>query len=319
MTLEALGQERGRVRLTHLAQLALLGFLWGSSYLLIKVALDGVGPLGIVFGRLVIGALILLSTVRLLGIPLPRHRVTLAHLTLMAVAGNLLPFLLITWAQQRVDSSVAAIMGGTTPLFTLLIAAGVFRTERWTVPKILGIVAGFLGVVVLNGADLVNVQSNSGRAVLALLASGFCYGLAFAYARRFIHGEPLGLAAVQLSIASVLLTPIVLATGALTGTNLTPASLGAWLLLGIFPTGVAYILYYQLIAAVGASRASYSTYLIPIVGIAWGWLLLDETFGINTLLGVLLIFAGLVIAGRGSQEAPAAEHAQASRSTAGDA
>lgn len=299
------------MRTTHLVQLLLLAAIWGSSYALIKIAVAGISPLTLVAGRLVLGAALLLVTARMMGLRLPRERTQLLHLTVMAVTGNILPFLLIAWAEERVTSSLASILNATTPFFTLLLAVSVLRTERLTLGKVVGIVVGFTGVAILTGTDLTNLGSASGQGVLALLASSACYGVGFAYARRYVRGEPLAISATQISIAAILLAPVALLFGDVASTNLTPANAAAWITLGLIPTGVAYILYYRLIAGIGATRTSYTTYIIPIVGVAWGWLLLDEALGLDALLGIAVIFLGLAIASGRPQ--PAAESAPAAR------
>lgn len=292
------------MRATHLLQLLLLSAIWGSSYALIKVAVAGITPLTLVAGRLVLGAVFLLLTARLLGLRLPRERSMLLHLALMAVTGNILPFVLIAWAEVRVSSSLAAILNATTPFFTLLLAVSVLRTERLTLGKLIGIGVGFLGVGLLTGADLTDLGSSSGQGVVALIASSACYGIGFAYARRYVRGEPIALSAAQMSIAALLLAPFALLFGDVGATDLNTARAISWLTLGLVPTGIAYIVYYRLIAGVGATRASYSTYIIPIVGVTWGWLLLDESLGLDALVGAAVIFLGLLIASGGPLPTP---------------
>lgn len=279
------------------AQLGLLTLIWGSSYLLIKVAVGGMTPLTLVAGRIVCGALVLLAALLLLHLRLPTYPSIWLHLTVMAVLGNVIPFLALTWGEERVSSSLASILNATTPFFTLLFAASLFAAERWTCEKIAGIVVGFGGVALLTGSDLAHIASSSGQGVLAVLLSSVCYGFTYAYARRFVHGDPRVLAACQILVAAVILTPLALLFGHVGATALTPARFASWLILGVVGTGAAYILYYRLIAAIGATRSSYTTYLIPIVGVTWGWLLLSEPVGWNTLGGVAVILCGLVIAG----------------------
>lgn len=285
----------------HIAQMGLLALIWGSSYLFIKVAVEGITPLTLVEGRLLCGALVLLLTVRALGLRLPSHRSTWFHLSIMAVTGNIAPFLLIAWAEQHISSGLAAILNSTTAFFTLLIATLALRVERWTTRKLIGILIGFAGVAVLTGADLTDLGSASAQGAIALLLSSLLYGFAFAYARRFLRGSAQVLAASQLLVAAVLLAPVALVFGDVASSEITWLRLGSWLALGALSTGVAYLLYYRLIAAVGATTASYATYGIPIVGVAWGWLLLNEHVGVDTLLGVILILAGLAVASRTSR------------------
>lgn len=280
----------------HVLQLALLSLIWGSSYLLIKVTVAGVSPLTLVAGRIACGALVLAVTCRALRLRLPRLPSTWVHLAVMALLGNVLPFLLIAWAEQRVASSLASVLSATIPICTLIFAASVFRTERWTAPGLSGLALGFAGVGLLTGANLIDLGSASGRGTLALLLSSLCYGFSYAYARRFVIGNPIVLATGQVALATVMIAPVALVFGDPLASALTPGRALAWLTLGAVGTGAAYILYYRLIAAIGASGTAYTTYLIPVVGVAWGWLLLGERLGSNALAGVALVLLGVAVA-----------------------
>ena len=283
---------------THLIQLLVLGILWGSSYLFIKVAVEGVDPATLVAGRLAIGSLFLVSMMRVSGLKLNHDRTAWFHITAMAVVGVVVPQVLIAWSEQHVSSSVASILNATTPFFTFLFAAGVFHTETFSRAKIAGLVVGFAGVGVLTGREILDLATNSAQGQIALLLSSVGYGVAFAYARRFMKGEPLALASGQMLVSTALMIPGMLLFGNVGATQLTLTRVAAWLALGALSSGIAYVLYYQLIAAVGATTAAFGTYLIPVVGVFWGWLLLDEAVGSRTILGVALILAGLAIATR---------------------
>jgi drug/metabolite transporter (DMT)-like permease len=280
---------------SHLVQLLVLGVLWGSSYLFIKVAVEGVDPATLVAGRLAIGSLFLVSMMRVSGLRLNFDRIAWVHITAMALVGVVVPQVLIAWSEQHVTSSVASILNSTTPFFTLLFAAGIFHTESFTRSKVAGLIVGFAGVGVLTGREIVDLASSSAQGQIALLLSSVGYGVAFAYARRYMKGEPLALASGQMLVSTLLMIPGMLLFGDVGATHLTLTRVAAWLALGALSSGVAYILYYQLIAAVGATTAAFGTYLIPVVGVFWGWLLLDEAVGPRTILGVALILAGLGI------------------------
>lgn len=283
---------------THLIQLLVLGILWGSSYLFIKVAVEGVDPATLVAGRLAIGSLFLVSMMRLSGLKFNHNRTAWFHITAMAVIGVVIPQVLIAWSEQHVSSSVASVLNSTTPFFTFLFAAGIFQTEAFSRAKVVGLIIGFAGVGVLTGREIVDLASNSAQGQIALLLSSVGYGVAFAYARRYMKGEPLALASGQMLVSTALMIPGMLFFGDVGATELTLTRTAAWLALGALSSGVAYILYYQLIAAVGATTAAFGTYLIPVVGVFWGWLLLDEAVGPRTIVGVALILAGLAIATR---------------------
>ena len=281
--------------LGQLAQLVLLGTIWGSSYLMIKVAVAGIPPLPLVGGRLVLGAATLLVVLALRGIRLPRRPATWVDLTVMALTGNIVPFLLIAWGEQHIDSGLAAVLNATTPFFAVLFAVLAFRAERFSTAKLAGLLLGFGGVLVLSGADLATLASSSAQGQLAILLSSACYGFGFAYARARLRGEPLALSAGQILVASALLAPPTLLLTDPPALELTLPRLAAWIGLGAVSSGLAYILYYRLIAQVGAVNASLSTYLMPPVGVTLGWLILGEPVGWRTIAGVAGILAGLAV------------------------
>ena len=281
---------------SQLIQLLILGVLWGSSYLFIKVAVDGVDPVTLVTGRLAIGSLFLYTMMRARGLTLSRDTRLWTHILMMSLVGIIMPQVLIAWSEQHVTSSVASILNATTPFFTLIFAAAIFGIERFSSAKLTGLIVGFAGIAVLTGSGILKLASSSAQGEIALLLSSFGYGVAFAYARRFLKGEPLVLASGQMLLSAILLVPGMLLFGHPLDMHLNASRLICWIALGTFSSGVAYILYYKLIAEIGATSASFGTYLIPIVGIFWGWLLLGESVGGRTILGVAMILAGLVIA-----------------------
>ncbi len=280
----------------QLVQLLVLGLLWGSSYLFIKVAVDGIDPVTLVAGRLAIGSLFLYTMMRARGLRLSRDRTIWGHILAMSLFGIIAPQILIAWSEQHVTSGVASILNATTPFFTLIFAAGVFQTERFSSAKAIGLVVGFAGIAVLTGNGILKIASVSSQGEIALILSSVGYGVAFAYARRFLKGDPLVLASGQMMLSAVLILPGVFLFGHPGEMHLTATRLVSWIALGTFSSGVAYILYYKLIAEIGATSASFGTYLIPIVGIFWGWLLLSEPVGLRTIIGVAMILAGLGIA-----------------------
>jgi drug/metabolite transporter (DMT)-like permease len=284
------------VRLSSLAQLVMLGMLWGSSYLYIRLAVEGISPLMVVASRLFFGAVLLFAVIWLWRLSLPRNRTLWLNLVIMAIIGNVIPWTLISWAGQHIDSGVSAVLNSTTPLFTILFTVAAFRSERLTVPRVTGVILGFAGVAILTGTGVTAITSASLQAQGAVIFSSICYGLAFAYARRYVSGDPIVLAGCQILLAFLIILPFTLAFGDPLGSDLTPTRIGAILALGLLTSGVAYILYYRLIRDVGATMASYATYLIPVVGLILGRLVLSESIGTQSIIGVVFILSGLAIA-----------------------
>lgn len=181
-----------------------LGFLWGSSYLFIKLAVDSFGTFTLVAFRLVIGAALLWTVVRLARQPIPRDRRTYGHLLLMALINVTIPFLLITWAEQSVDLSLAAILTAPVPLFAIILSALFLPDEPMRVNGVAGLLVGFIGVVLVTSPGL----SEAGSSVageLALLGAAFSYGCGAVYARRYVRGlAPMIPAVFQVTFAAII-------------------------------------------------------------------------------------------------------------------
>jgi drug/metabolite transporter (DMT)-like permease len=282
----------GEVQGKHILWLLSLGVLWGASYLFIKVLVEVASPSAMIAVRFALGASVLGLALALRGGRLPRPGRVWLHLLVMSVIANVLPFLLIAWSQQHATSAIAAVLNATTPLFTLLFAALVFRNDLFTRDRLAGLLLGFAGVVLLTGTSLLRVD-DAALGELALLGSSLCYGFGYGYARRFVRGEPLQLVTMQLIFGFLITAPLALATGWVRPENLTLLNAGAWLILGAFGTGVAYIFFYALIGSIGPTRTSFVTYITPVVGVLLGWLLLDEYLGLSGMAGMLLIIGGI--------------------------
>jgi drug/metabolite transporter (DMT)-like permease len=280
------------------AQFVLGGVVWGSSFLFMKVALEGVSPGQVVWARLVLGAATLGIFVLLRRERLPRRAAIWGHMTVLAVTFCVLPFLLFSWAQQYVTSGLASIYNATTPIMTALMAWAVLRVERLRGVQVGGIALGIGGVMVIiapwRGLDL----SQSVIAQLAILGATACYGFSLAYMRRFTADS--GMSALTFSFLNigiaagilVLLTPAVAAT---------PPRLDPWivvclLLLGCAGTGLAYIWNQNVLRAWGPTRASTVTYISPVVGVVLGVTVLGEPLTWNQPMGALLVFVGILLA-----------------------
>lgn len=281
-----------------LARFCLLSLAWGSSFLFIKLALDGLSPPQLVLGRLSAGAVVLWCILAVRRQPLPRGFALWGHLVVLGVVANIVPFLLFAFGEQRITSGLAGVLNGSTPLFTLVFALGALPEERLSVARGLGLVLGFAGVFLVVGPWDENPLTSSLPGQLACLAASACYAAAFVYTRRFVapHGVPtLSLAAGQIGAAAVTLwlaAPVV-ARGTPVLSPTVVASVGA---LGGIGTGVAYLLYYRLIRDVGATTTAMVTYLIPVVAVLLGVLVLDEPVGWNLFAGALVVIVGIALA-----------------------
>ncbi|WP_326561702.1 DMT family transporter [Micromonospora sp. NBC_01796] len=276
--------------------------IWGASFLFIKIGVRELHPLYVTLGRAGAGALTLLVALAVLRDRLPRDPVLWLHLTVVATVGVALPFTLFGYGEQRVSSILAGIWNATTPLVVLPMAVLVFRTERMTARRGIGLVLGFVGVLVVLGAwqGLGGAQFTG---QLFCFAAAVCYGLSIPYQKRFIAGRPesgLALSAGQLLVATVLLAIIApLVAGAPPApTGLSPEVIGSVLALGALGTGLAFVINLRTIRLAGASTASTTTYLIPIFAVLIGVLALDEHLAWYQPVGAVIVLLGVAVSQR---------------------
>jgi len=279
-------------------ELTALGAIWGSSFLFMRIAASDFGPFALVEVRIVLGALILLPFLWQ-----ARARLTWAHWRRFAIIGALnsaIPFSLFAWGAERAPAGIGAIANSMTVLFTALIAFLVYG-DRIGPRRAIALVAGFAGVVVLASGK--TQGENVGAAALAGTAASLCYGFAVNFTKRWLADvPPLAAVAGTLSCGAVMLSPFALAAW-----PATPPPFGSWLsaiALGVLCTGIAYAVFFHLIQRVSASRASTNTYLVPIFGVAWAWLLLGEAPTPTMLIAAAMILGSVMVSQR--EAAPAA-------------
>jgi drug/metabolite transporter (DMT)-like permease len=284
-----------RTSVATVAQISALGLIWGFTFLFIKVSMEGLTPLWLVSVRTLSGLVVLLIALRLRRIGLPRCSRTWLHIAFLAVPGNVIPWGMVAWAQYGVTSAMTAVLYSLIPLVTLVIAAAT-SLERFTVPKVLGLILASVGTAIVVGFDL--GSPGTAGAVTAILAACALLAAAAVYAKKFVtpYVRALPMATVQLGIAFLVSTPLALvADGPPEWDRLTPAVLAASLILGSVGTGFAFLLYYLLIENVGATNATMITYITPVIGIVAGWLYLDEPIGPSLLVGGAGIILGIWI------------------------
>ena len=269
-----------------------LGFIWGSSYLFIKLAVDDFGTFTLVALRLLVGAALLWTVVRIARQPLPRERRIYGHLLVMALINITIPFLLITWAERSVESSLAAILTSPVPLFAIILSALFLPDEPIRLNGLIGLIVGFIGVVIITSPGLSGGGSVTG--VLALLGAAFSYGAGAGYSRRNVRGlAPMIPAVFQVTFAAAITTTLAIVTEHPWTDTPDARAIGSILWLGLAGSGVAYLLVFRLFQAWGATRTTLVAYVIPAVGIVLGFLVLNEPIDATLLLGTGLIVAGI--------------------------
>jgi len=273
-----------------LALLLALSAIWGSSFLLIKLGVDEVEPAVVVFGRLVVGTAVLVPVLVLRGGPLD-VRGLLLPVAVLAVLNNALPYWLIGFAETRIDSGLAAVIQAAAPILTVLLAMRIDPSQRVRGLRLVGMGVGFLGVALLVGVQ----EGGQLVGALAVIGTATCYAVSALYAGRAIRSyPPLHVSLGQLSIGAVLTAPFALLQ--LPPETPPAETLLAIAALGAFGTGLAFLLYFALIARAGASRAILVTYLVPAFALVYGAVFLDEAVTASALAGLALILTGTALA-----------------------
>jgi drug/metabolite transporter (DMT)-like permease len=273
--------------------MGVLALLWGSTFLWIKLALNGLSPIQVTLVRCALGAAVLIVVCYSAGQRLPRNRVTWGHLIIAAFFCNALPFALFSIGEQTVDSGVAGVLNATTPLWSLLIGIALGTERRLHPIRLNGLLLGFAGTLLIFAPWQQTGLATWGS--LALLAAAASYAVAFAYMARKLTGKgtaTLALAAAQL-ITATGLSALALPAGGLVTVRVNPVSLIAVAILGIFCTGFTFYLSYRLIADEGATDAAVVGYLLPVVSVALGAIALNEELSFRVIAGMLVVLAGV--------------------------
>jgi drug/metabolite transporter (DMT)-like permease len=282
--------------LEDFALLLLLALTWGSSFLFIKQAVDTLPPLSLAVGRITIGAVLLLTIARAKGQTVPCNLALWGRMVFLGVIGNSLPFFLIAWGEQFTPSNLAAILMATIPSFVVVLAHFFTHDEPLTLGKALGCLLGFAGVVTLIGVDALNGFGDVVIGQIAILCGALSYSFYGIHARRLPRLGSEMLVGTILLAGLLPLIPVWLAVD-------QPWSLApdakAWLSiawLGLLSTGGGNLLFFLLLRRVGAGFGSFNNYLVPLMGLGWGFFLADERPSWNALAALVLILTGLALA-----------------------
>ena len=275
-----------------LGALLLLSALWGASFIYIRVAVPALGPFVLVELRVGLAAVVLALCAALVG-RLPKLRRRWRQFALLGAVNVAIPFCLISAAEINLTASLAAIMNSTTVMFTAVVAA-VWMGDALTARKLVGVALGIVGVTVLVGWDPITMNWTVALSVGAMLAASLAYALGSVYAKRtFADSPPLAIASGQLTAAAMLMLPL----AAVSAPEQSPSTIVVLSVLGLAlpSTAVAYMLYFRLIANVGPTSTSTVTLLVPLFGLLFGVVLLDEPVGVGTLAGLVLILSSVIL------------------------
>ena len=272
-----------------------LGLMWGSSYLFIKLAVNDFGTFTLVALRLAIGAALLWVVLWQGGQKIPPRGRIYGHLFVMGLINITLPFFLITWAEQHTESSIAAVLTSLVPLFSSILAPLFIHDEPLRLNAIAGLVVGFIGVIVLTSRELGGASFDL-LSDLALVGAALSYGAGAVFARRNVRGlPPMVPATFQVTFAFLVSAIVALVLEHSWDARPSALAIGSIVWLGLLGSGFAYMAFFRLLAHWGAVRTTLVAYVIPVVGIALGWIVLQEPVGGRLLIGTGLVIAGVAL------------------------
>ena len=272
-----------------------IGFIWGIPYLLIKVAVEELSPPVIVFSRVIIGAAILIPIAMKRGSLLPAIKAW-RYVIPYAIGEMIGPWFLITAAEQKMTSGLAGLLVATVPIWTTILASIHGDKTVWHHKRLLGILIGFIGIVLVVG-----IESFSGRHSIVAIAMILLAAIGYAWAVTMVnskisHVEPISINGIAMAFTALVYLPIAIATAP---AHLPTLKVSATIItLGLFPTALAFILFFQLLRDIGTARASLVTYLNTAFAVVLGVIILSEPFTLGIALGLPLVLIGSYFASR---------------------
>ena len=274
--------------------IVILSIIWGASFFFVEIAVERMTPLTIVLCRVGFAAFLLLGFVRLTGREMPKNLGIWGAFLAIGMLNNVIPFSLITWGQQYIDSSLAAILNATTPVFSVILAHFLTKDEPLTKNRLTGVLFGWIGVAVLIGIEALSGVGMKIAGQAAVLGAALLYAIAAIFGRRFKEFDPVVVAAGMLTGSTIIMIPLAFMMEqplTLAPTFVTWAALFG---LSAVSTALAYIIYFHVLSKAGATNILLVTFLIPVSAIFLGMMVLGETPGWNVFAGMGLIFMGLI-------------------------
>lgn len=278
-------------------RLFVVSAVWGASFISNDIALAHFSPLAITCWRVVLAAVVILLICRQLQLRIPTDVRSLTLFALIGVLNSAVPFTLIGWGQQSVNSAVTALLIATSPFITLLLSHIMTVDDRFSRNRLLGLMVGFSGVALLFGHGIM-ISISSAPGMLAIILASACYSASSLLIRKLAHLRSLVIVAGSLLIGGAMLLPILLWQFPPWQQQASASSIAAILFLAIFPTATAYVLRAQIVQLNGAVFMSNAGYLIPLFATLWAWIFLSEIPSAIMWAAMLLIFTGIYIGQR---------------------
>jgi drug/metabolite transporter (DMT)-like permease len=280
-----------------------LSFIWGMSFLFIKLLVEPLGAWGVVFGRCLFGTVILFLIITfrkdlkgLKGLPV-------GMIILVALLNNAIPWYLIALSETQITSSYASLINATTPIWTLIIGFLFFQTKlrlfQW-----LGIALGFFGIIILSGVDVTNIKDQPIVGLITMVGATLCYGSSTHLTKKYLSAVSITMISFSTLLVSTIISfiMVLITDGTIVTRILEPSIFGALIGLGVFGSGIAYLLYYYCIQKGSPEFASLVTYLAPISAMIWGAVILNEEIHLSMIAGFILILAGVYVSSKKPNE-----------------
>ena len=278
------------------AELLILALLWGGSFLSIRIALDEVGFITVVAHRVVWATLLLWIYIWWRKFPIPRDLRIWAAFLIMGLLNNVIPFSLMSWGQLHIESGLTSILNAATAIFGILVAAMVFRDERLTARRVIGVLLGFFGVAIAIGLENLLFLDLRSLAQLAILAGTVSYALASSWARVTLSDMPPQVAAAgMLTGSSLIILPAAILIEGVPRFDLQADTILSIAYFSLAATALAYLIYYRVLAMAGSGNLMLTTLIIPPIAILLGAWVLDETLNPRAYLGFALLAIGLIV------------------------
>lgn len=292
------------MKVKNIYLLILLACCWGPSFLFIKIAVAEVPPMMLAALRIGIGAVILNLFLLMKKERLPMTKEFWKKTLIAGFFAQALPFTLINWGEQYVDSSLASLLNGLIPLFTIVLAQLMLTDERMTENKLKGLALGFVGLIILIYPNIQNGLTGSVQGIIAIIIAAISYGIGLVYIRKNLINIPSFHApAAQLLSVTIYLLPLsFIGSPDFSLMDVSWSAIGSMLILGFFGTAIAFVLYFKLIEQSSASYASMVTYLMPVIGVILGVLFLNESLTSWMIAGAVAILWGIYIGNKKMQK-----------------
>lgn len=277
----------------EVALLAVLATLWGASYTFIRIGVETIPPITFIAARTLIAGGLLVAIIKMRGLSLPKDPAIWKRFFIQACINSVIPFTLIAWAEQTVNAGLATILNSTTPIFAFLLTMLITRHEAVTMRKLLGTIAGVIGISLIIGMEAFQGVGKELIAQLAIVAATISYAAAAIFGRGFKGLDPMMPAAGSMVCGAVILIPVSLIVDQPWTIAPSADSLLALLGLSVFSTALAFVIYFRLIHTLGSVSTTSQAYLRVPIGVGIGVIFLGETLASTALIGLVFVVIGV--------------------------